>query len=122
MLDIKANAKEIGRRIAALRTVAGQTQEDLAAAIGKSRSFIAGLESGGDTPGLGALILVADELKVPLDWLLGRSVPVGGPLVGKFVNDMDELAWLAFWQSLNDSERSAALRLLNIPAPHRQVA
>ena len=122
MFDVKANAKDIGRRIKALRTQQGITQDDMAAALGRSRSFVAGVESGGDTPGLQGIITIADELKVPVDWLLGRKTPSGGPLAGEFIDDMDELAWVAFWRKLDGPDRATALRLLIVPALPRKVA
>lgn len=120
--DIKANAKDIGRRVAHLRTKAGLTQEQLAAEVERTRSFVAGIESGGDTGGLAGLILIADYFKVPLDWLLGRRVAPGGPLVGHFVDEPEQLAWLDFWLKLDNAERAAALRLLKINAPGRDAA
>lgn len=104
---------EIGRRFRSLRAK-GVTQEALAAEIGVSRSMIAGVETGGDWPGLQATIAFADHFKVPLDWLLCRKPPAGGPLVGQFVDDGDELAFLNFWRGLTDAERTAALSLLRI--------
>ena len=92
MFDLKANARDMGRRIAALRSRAGQNQADLAAAVGKSRTFITDIETGSNTPGIETAIGIAEEFKVPLDWLLGRKVPCDGPLAGHFVDDLDKLA------------------------------
>ena len=105
----------IGGRVAALRRQLGHSQEEFAADLGISRSYLAGIESGGERGGIEAMIALADALKVPLDWLVCRSVPPGGPLVGKFVDDPDELAWLAFWQNLTVEDRAAALRMLRLP-------
>lgn len=111
MIDLQA----MGARVADLRRRAGfDRQEDLAAELGCSRSAIAGVESGGDRPGLLLAVALADKFRVPMDWLLGRSVPAGGPLVGQFINDPDELAWLNFWKSLLPEQRPMALRMLRI--------
>lgn len=112
MLDPKA----VGRRIVELRRAAGITrQEDFAALFNVSRSAIAMIETGGDLPGRDLAIAMADYFRIPLDWLFCRQVPSGGPLAGKFVQNRDELAWLRFWESLNDEERTAAIRMLRIP-------
>jgi len=91
-----------------------ETQDTLADIVGVSRSTIAGIETGIDDGGLATMIAVADHYKVSLDWLLCRNVPEGGPLVGKFIDDPDKLAFVDFWTSLSDDQRSAALRLLRI--------
>jgi len=122
MFDLKANARDMGRRIAALRSRAGQNQADLAAAVGKSRTFITDIETGSNTPGIETAIGIAEEFKVPLDWLLGRKVPCDGPLAGHFVDDLDKLALLSWWGKLNDTERASALRLLNIQTTPERLA
>lgn len=110
------NFAAVGARLKKLRKQKKprETQEDLAAAVGVTRSTIAGIESGGDGGGLDTMIAIADYYKVPMDWLLCRKVPPGGPLVGKFVDDPDELAIADFWAGLNDGERATMLRLLRI--------
>lgn len=112
MVDLKA----VGRRVATLRRASPRrlTQDILAAEIGMSRSAIAGIETGGDRGGILAMVAVADYFKVPMDWLLCRTVPPGGPLVGQFVDDPDKLALLDFWEGLSEDERATALRLLHI--------
>ena len=111
MIDLAA----MGARISDLRRRAGiNRQEDLADELGKSRSAIGGIESGGDRPGLLLAVAIADRFRVPMDWLIGRAVPPGGPLVGQFVNDPDELAWLNFWRSLRPEDRPTALRMLRV--------
>src|SRR5579859_2701754 len=118
MIDLKA----MGARIADLRRRAGiATQEGLAAELsapedspGWGRSAIGGIESGGDRPGLLLAVAIADRFRVPMDWLLGRKVPTGGPLLGQFVDDPDELAWLNFWRELLPEERPTVLKMLRI--------
>lgn len=107
--------KAIGRRIAGLRRDARMTQTDLATAVGVTRSIIGEIEGGTQPGGLDTMIALADQFKVPLDWLLLREVPPGGPLVGKFVDDPDELAWVAFLSRLSPEERSVAARMLGLP-------
>ena len=106
--------KDIGRRVAELRSKAGLTQEALAAEIGLSRGTIAGIETGGDRGGILSMMAIADYFKVPMDWLLCRTVPAGGPLTGEFIDLQDELAWVMFWRSLTPADKAAALRMLRV--------
>ena len=112
------DSKTSGRRVRELREAEGLVQEELAAIIGVSRSTIAGIETGGDRGGIVTMVAIADHYKVPLDWLLGRKVPPGGPPVGQFVDSPDKLAWLQFWDSLDAADRRAVLRMLRIPFPN----
>lgn len=109
------NLKAIGRRIATLRRAAGMKQIDLAVAIGISRSLLGEIEGGTQPGGLGTMLAIADELKVPFDWLLGRRVPPGGPLVSKFIDDPDILAWVRFWENLTPEQRPIAAKMLGLP-------
>jgi transcriptional regulator with XRE-family HTH domain len=108
------NLKAIGRRVRQLREAAGLGQEELAAEVGTSRSTIAGIETAGDRGGGELMIAIADYFKVPLDWLHCREVPPGGPLVGQFIEDLDELALINFWRGLTPVERSAVAKMLHI--------
>ncbi len=110
------NLHAIGRRVKQLRKQRGlSSQDDLAAEIGVSRSAIAGIEAGSDRGGLETMVAIADYFKVPLDWLLCRKPPPGGPLAGQFVDDPDELAWLDFWRDLDRDDKVAVTRLLRVP-------
>lgn len=121
-LKVQTNLKAIGRRIAELRDGAGLTQEALASDIGVKRSTIANIETGGDRAGIVSIVALADYFKVPLDWLLCRKPPLGGPAVGKFVDDPDELAWLRFWEDMDEPERRAVTVTLGINRPSRSDA
>jgi transcriptional regulator with XRE-family HTH domain len=112
---VMGNLKAIGRRIATLRRAADMTQIDLAVAIGVSRSILGEIEGGTQPGGLNTMLAIADELKVPFDWLIGRKVPPGGPLVGKFVDDPDTLAWVGFWEGLAPEQRPVAAKMLGLP-------
>jgi transcriptional regulator with XRE-family HTH domain len=114
--------KEIGRRVAKLRKQSGLTQEQFAAEIGLGRGTIAGIESGGDQAGHSSMVAIADYFKVPMDWLICREVPPGGPLLGQFIDRPDELAWVNFYRSLTPADRAAAVKLLRVPQDGRARA
>lgn len=116
------NLKKIGQRVAALRTEADLSQEGLAVILGVARSTLAGIETGNDRGGIATMVAIADHFKVPMDWLLGRVVPAGGPLAGQFVDDLDELAWLNFWRSISNEDRTAVVKLLQVDNRHRVLA
>jgi transcriptional regulator with XRE-family HTH domain len=108
-----ADPKAIGVRIRSLRRLAGLTQVDVADALGVARSTLGEMENGTNRGSHDTLLAIADFFRVPLDWLLCRTVPPGGPLVGYFVEDRQELAWLAIWRRMDDAERRTMTRLLD---------
>lgn len=114
-MDMKA----IGCRVARLIADSGLTQEDAAAAIGIGRSTLGEIKNGTERAGLQAMVKIADHFKVPMDWLLCRKPPLGGPPVGHFVDDPDELAWLGFWQDMDVAERSSLLTFLQSRSQRR---
>lgn len=56
-------------RLRELRSEKGVSQSEAADAIGMSRSYLAGCETGADTPGRELLIAMAGYYDVSLDWL-----------------------------------------------------
>lgn len=109
--------KEIGVRVRQLRKKAGETQDDLAAVVGVSRSTIAGIEGGLDQGGLETMVAIGDHYHVPMDWLLCREVPPGAPPVGKLIYRSDQLALFDFWEGLTPAERMTGIRMWRIPYP-----
>lgn len=107
-----ADPKKVGQRIKALRHAAGQTQAEVAEALGIARSTYGEMENGTDRGGLDSVLAVADYFKVPLDWLLWRVPPTGGPLVGYFIDDPDELAWVGLWRAMSPAARKAMTLML----------
>ena len=65
-----ALARTIALRLRALRSLSGQSQYDVAAAMKCRQSQIARLESGTALPRLQTLLAIADLYKVPLTELL----------------------------------------------------
>jgi len=112
-----SDLKSIGSRISDLRRAEGISQEELGAAIGVSRSTIAGIETGGDRSGIETAIAIADYYKVSLDWLLGRHIPSGRAPVGKLVYRPDQIAILDYWDSLAFEEKKALFKLLRVTLP-----
>jgi transcriptional regulator with XRE-family HTH domain len=109
------NLEAIGRRVAKLRRDANLTQDELDDIIGVARGTIGSIETGGNRGGIVTTIAIADYFKVPMDWLLCREVPPGGPFVGEFIENRNELAIVAFWRGLTPEEQVAAAKMLRIP-------
>ena len=61
----------LGARIRSARTVAGLSQPELARRVGTTQSQIWAWEAEQKMPRLDSLALVATELGVSADWLLG---------------------------------------------------
>lgn len=109
----------LGSRLRELRKKqASLTQEDVAAAVGVSRSYIAGIESGGAKPGRESLVALADFFEVSVDYLIkgGDPMPSQPPETSKFAKSPDELALLSLWRELDDGERRIILRLMRPPS------
>ncbi len=105
----------LGARVSALRAERGITQAEAADAIGISRPYLAGIESGGDYPGRDTLVAIATFYQVGTDSILFADAPVAAPPDGdKFANDEDEFAWLQFWRSLDDAGKDMVTRILNV--------
>lgn len=106
---------EIGARLRRLRMQRRLKQVDAAEAIGISRSYLSGIETGGDVPGRATLLAFARYYETSLDYLeSGRPPLPGNPLTGELVEDPDELSLLRFWRALTPEQREVAARLLNL--------
>ncbi len=64
---------ELNERLRELRKEQGETQKQVAAAIGIGERPYQYLESGEHRPSLDTLIALADHFGVSLDWLAGRT-------------------------------------------------
>ena len=72
-------ARELGRRIAVLRTSQEISQESLARRIGVTRTMVAKWEGGQNTPTLSQIVRLSRILRVTLDQLLlGRDFELPG--------------------------------------------
>ena len=70
------DAEALGRRITRKRQEYGMLQKDFAASIGLSVSFYGHIERGTRVPSLPTLVLIANKLRVSVDWLLSDSLEV----------------------------------------------
>ena len=70
---MKKSIYAIGERIRRRRKEIGWTQKDLAQRTGTSYKYIGHVETGIKFPSLEMLILLARELDVSLDWLIGED-------------------------------------------------
>gem|GEM_PF-474959 len=65
--------KEFSNRLISLRKERGCTQEEIAQALQKKRSTVAGYETGGKEPDMKAICTLAQYFGVSTDYLLGYS-------------------------------------------------
>ena len=96
----------IGARIRAARMELGQTQDQLAVAVGVSRSAVAQWETGRAGQVTGNLTRIAAVLGVPVEFLMfGRDKhAVGGASGG------DEIAMLRLYRACSGEDRQFLLR------------
>ena len=66
---------EVGKKIKELREMAGKTQEEIARALGVSKSTISKWEKGERTPSLGALEQICSLFQISIDLLLSPTQP-----------------------------------------------
>ena len=85
---MKKSIYAIGGRIRQRRKEFGWTQKELAQRAGTSYKYIGHVETGVKFPSLEMLILLARELDVSLDWLIGVD-DVGTPMEA-FLQDVME--------------------------------
>lgn len=60
-------------RLREIRRKSGETQAQVAAAVGTTTRYYQKLESGENLPGAELLIALADHFEVSLDYLMGRT-------------------------------------------------
>ena len=76
---VKGASMELSKKLRKLRKEHGETQKQVAAAIGLSERPYQYLESGEHQPSLDTFIALADHFGVSLDYLAGRTEdPRGG--------------------------------------------
>ena len=101
----------LGDRLRDLRKGRKLPQIEVAEAVGISRSYLAGIETGGENAGRETLVALADFYGVTIDELYRGTAPTG-PEAPELVEDPDERALLAFWRGLDQSQKKLLLRLL----------
>lgn len=95
---------DLGARVRTQRERLGMSQSQLAAAAGMSQPSLSRLEAGrGGEPMAGTLLRLANALRVPTDWLLGRTDQVVPSDVLQFDPDAREM--LRGYSRLNQSDR-----------------
>lgn len=91
----------IGIRIRDLRKQRSVAQATVAEAVGISRSYLAGIETGKDLPGRETLMALADYFGVDLDWLASTPGQQGEGVAARTAR---EAVWLHALRSLPDDE------------------
>lgn len=82
---------EFGRRVRAAREKASLTQEQLATALGLTRSSVANIEAGRQRPLLHITAAVAEATGVPADQLLpGPQVDAAAPGLARHLRELSE--------------------------------
>jgi transcriptional regulator with XRE-family HTH domain len=113
MKDIEA--KDIGDRIRAVRHERGWTQDELAVAVGVSRSAVAQWETGRSGQLSANLSRIAGVLGTGVEFLL-HGADKHAPLKA---DTGDELALLRFYRECGMVDRQMLLRLARRLAGHR---
>jgi len=73
----------VGRRVAELRVARGETQEQMAAALGVFLQHVQRIESGRQNLALSSLLMLADHFEVQVQDLLATPQSLEKPVVGR---------------------------------------
>lgn len=65
-MNLDVRLRRLGERVKAARTMAGQTQAEVAASAGIHRVHLAKIEAGGENVTVGTLYGLADHFHVPI--------------------------------------------------------
>lgn len=118
--DTDSHDRLVGGRIRDARRARGMTQEDLARAVGVSRSAVAQWETGRAGQLRGNLARIAHVLGVAVAELMeGMSEERGGP--DHVARDGTELALLRLYRSCAPEDRALLLRTAHRLAPPGQT-
>lgn len=96
-----------GDRLLALREAMGQSQAQVAAAVGVNRSMITKMEGGAKLPSLATLLALATYFEVSPDYLLGWSDARRPGLGEELPESVDQRAISALIEGLPREARGA---------------
>jgi transcriptional regulator with XRE-family HTH domain len=120
---VSTKTTPLGKRLLELRGVAKITAAEAAAGMGWSRSYLSGVEGGTESASLSFIMTAANFYRVSIGFLMtGIAPPPRSPGQPELVYDLDELALLEFWRSLDIPDRAQMLRLLAVPRADRSAA
>ncbi|GBQ09074.1 helix-turn-helix domain-containing protein [Saccharibacter floricola] len=92
-------------RLKNARKAAHLTQDEVGAALGKSRAFLSDIESGKKTGSLETLIALSQLYNVSLDFLCGLSSGSDNESEEYIVHEPDERRLIAIWRLISEAER-----------------
>ncbi len=111
-----SSPREIGERIRLTRQERGITQEELASAVGVSRSAVAQWETGRSGQVTGNLTRIAAVLGVGVEFLMQGAVPsIPQPASG------DEMAMLRLYRECSPEDKQILLRTARRLARTREL-
>lgn len=109
----------LGDRLKSLRTERRQTVQEVADAVGMTRSYLSGIENGHDNPGREFLVALANYYGVSTDWLMtgeGSREPGRIPLTVRAVRLIRTL------ERLPDEEQDHILQICEFRADRLAAA
>lgn len=107
---------DLGKRLLALRTEAGLTQDELGDKVGVTGKSINVYETGRSAPSFHVLNRLADFFNVTLDYLCGRSESRYGSAPGIAEEDWPDGAKVFYWacQKLSPPEKEKFVQIMKI--------
>lgn len=92
-------------RLKNARKAAHLTQDEVGAALGKSRAFLSDIESGKKTGSLETLIELSKLYNVSLDFLCGLSSTSNDEAGEYIIHEPDERRLISIWRLISETER-----------------
>lgn len=106
--------EEFGRNLATARTALGLSQSDIAKSLGMTQSTYAGYETGTRKIPLSVIIQLANYFgKSPDELIIGKSFNANFSTNDFSISDLEK-DMIKKFRTLNNSERSMILRMLDI--------
>lgn len=100
-----------GQKIKQLRTKRGLTQEELAAMVGKGKSYICNIEKGFRTTTLDCIPPLADALGVPVGELLGEDIDPSNPF----------LEYIPYLAQADEGDLRSIRKILGMPTEEKNT-
>lgn len=99
-----------GQKIKQLRTERGLTQEELAARVGKGKSYICNIEKGFRTTTLDCIPPLAEALNVPIGELMGDDIEPSSPF----------LEYIPYLAQAEESDLRSIRKILGMPVEEKK--
>ncbi|MGJ9460325.1 helix-turn-helix domain-containing protein [Oceanobacillus sp. CF4.6] len=116
MITLENKNEIFGKRLKLLRNKKGESQEDVATALGISRARYSHYENNHVEPDIDLIRKLADYHKIDTDYLIGRSdnpnKDIDNEEIERIINDPQTNLMFKDWKNMNEEQRQEALTMI----------